>query len=165
MRALAALLVLVAIPGCLWTVGADDDDDVASSPTPVCTPPSANDIDVLLHVTDAEAFEGNAIALRLVLDDTVMTCTTALVPASGALDLVDEVLGVVGGLTAELVLSSDASAVHGAGDDTRTFTLDVDGTVTSEGPCSVEEEWTLSFDADTDGNSAVTWPLGEACPL
>lgn len=155
-------LALLSLASACISIEGDDDD--ASTPTPLCTPPPANQAHVTVQVTDAAAFEAHPISMRLVLLGGALSCTSSMVPASGTLDISDDAFGPLGGMTLELVLSSDGDAAHSAGDLTRAFTLGVDGTDTPEGPCSVNFDWDLSFSATDDTPSAVTWGLGLACP-
>lgn len=162
-----ALLALVSAAGCITFSDAEDagdDDDAASSPTPICTAPPAIDLDVTLQIQDAEAFDGNIAGARLVLADTVMSCTSALIPASGILDLTLQAFGPIGNIRAELVLSSDASIVHGSGDLTRSFQMGVDGSVFQDDECQPPTDWIVDFSATSDTAGSVTWPLGEGCP-
>lgn len=158
---LTGVALLSLISACISIEGDDDD---ATSPTPQCTLPPANDTHVTLQLTDAEAFEGNPVSMRLARDGGGITCTSSMVPAGGALELSRDAFGPMGGLTAELVLSSDTDPAHSAGDLTRLFEVGVDGTLTYESPCSVPVDWDLTFSATEDAPSAITWELGTACP-
>ena len=99
LRALLASLVGVSIAsGCVsWSEPTEVDD----SPTPQCTPPSANSVDVNLLVADAFAFADNPVAARFVLGTQVLSCTTAMVPAGGdvALFLCSDLASYVTGQT------------------------------------------------------------------
>lgn len=145
-------------------VSIEGDDDEASTATPQCTLPPANQAHVTVHVTDAAAFEGHPVSMRLVLAGDALSCTSAMVPAIGAFEISDDAFGPLGGFSIELVLSSDDDPAHSAGDLTRLFEDGVDGTITQESPCSVNFDWDLSFSAIDDTASAVTWELGLACP-
>lgn len=143
----------------------EGDDDEATTGTPYCTPPPGQQAHVTMHVTDAAAFDGHPVSMRLLLPIGYgLLCTSSMVPASGTFDISGDAGGVLGGMTLELVLSSDGNPAYSAGDLTRTFTLGVDGTETSEGPCSVNFDWDLAFSATDDTAGAVTWELGLACP-
>src|SRR5688500_7969344 len=120
----AFLMSTVAISVATSCVAWEDDD---ATPTAQCTPPTANDVDVTLSVTGAEAFAGNPASARFVLGTQVLSCTSTMVPAGGSFELLLDGFGPMGGATVELVLSSDANPAHTGGDLTQTFLIDQDG--------------------------------------
>lgn len=167
-RTLSRTLLSVLVAAVLATVAAAtscggsetyDDDDHG------CTPPTAIDLALTLQGTNAAAFAGNPVALRVLAGgDMVMSCTTSLVGAGGTFTLAGGAFGPVGDARAELVVSSDGDvAFGGEGDSAYTFALGVDGTVTG-GPCEVDQAWTLSVDVASTAESAVTWTPGLGCP-
>lgn len=162
-RALLLALGAVSIAtGCIsWSEPSEDDG--AGSPTPMCTPPTANDVDVSLLVADADAFAGRPALARFVSGTQVFSCTSAMVPAGGDFEITLGGFGP-GGATVELVLSSDGDSAHTSGDFTQGFLLDVDGTVTPDAPCSVHETWDLAFSVTGASSEAVTWSTGIGCP-
>ena len=161
-RALLLCVAAVSIAaGCVTFSDPTSDE----SPTPQCTPPTANAIDVNLFVADAFAFGGKPAAVRFVAGTQVLACSTAMIPVGGDFELNVDGFGPMGGAFVELVLSSDASAVYGsAGDFTQRFDLDEDGTVTPDAPCSVHEVWDLVFSLTGAASEPVAWEPGVACP-
>ena len=158
---LLALLALAVVSGC---VEFSDPEEVDASPTPQCTPPTANDVDISLLVADATAYATHPAAARFVVGTQVLSCTTAMVPADGNLEILLGGFGPVGGARVELVLSVDTSGAHSAGDLTQSFLIGVDGTLTPDGPCSVHETWDLAFSTTGAVSETIAWELGAACP-
>ena len=157
-------ILLTAAVACLAAACFEIDEvDEATSPTPQCTPPTANDVDVTLAVTDADAFVGRPVLARFVAPTQVLSCTSSLVPAGGEFELMLSGGGVIGNAFLEVVLSSDGEPAHGGGDLTQSFSLYADGTLTEDYPCSVHVEWDLTFSAESPAE-AVTWELGASCP-
>lgn len=147
--------------GCVTFSDAGDDD---GSPTPECTPPPTNSVDISLLLADAIAYGDKPLGARFEVAGTVLACTTAMVPVSGDIEILLDVFGPVGGGTLELVLSSDDNPAHGSGDFARRFVIGVDGTVTEDAPCSVHQTWDLAFSMAGASSESVTWEVGLACP-
>lgn len=161
LRSLLLALVTVSVAtGCVtWSDPSGDE-----SPTPQCTPPTANDVDLSLLVADAISFADHPATARFVVGTTILSCTSAMVPNDGNFEILLGGFGPIGGAFVELVLSSDADPAHAAGDLTQKFLMDEDGTVTPDAPCSVHETWDLAFSVSGAVSEAVTWELGMSCP-
>lgn len=161
-RALLLCVVAISIAaGCVTFSDPTSDE----SPTPQCTLPSQNAVDVNLIVADAFAYGGKPAAVRFVAGTQVLACSTAMIPVSGDFELNFDGFGPMGDAFVELVLSSDASAVYGsAGDFTQRFDVYEDGTFTPDAPCAVHAVWDLVFSLTGATSQPVTWEPGVACP-